>query len=153
MLTCTWLVLTVYVFMGVCDLTNGVPHTLTFDNLVMFTSCTLTCIQWCGWHVLLQIHWPQALPRGVTFAELKDEHYLGYSEERIADTWKVNMLHITNDMLICYYREWRNVLLRAWLKALAYPTSPSKRLRTCWRQQKLYQQLIKVNLFTIYRIV
>ena len=42
-----------------------------------------------------QIHWPQALPRGVTFAELKDEHYLGYSEERIADTWKVS----TNDTL------------------------------------------------------
>lgn len=43
---------------------------------------------------LLQIHWPQALPRGVTFAEMKDEHYLGYSEERIADTWKVSSCRV-----------------------------------------------------------
>ena len=53
--------------------------------------CHSVCVD-----ILLQIHWPQALPKGVAFAfaDFKDEHYLGYSEERIADTWKVNMSHV-----------------------------------------------------------
>lgn len=37
---------------------------------------------------LYLIHWPQALPKGVAFADFTDEHYLGYNEETIADTWK-----------------------------------------------------------------
>ena len=104
---------------------------------LVFTSYVLTSdLTVCGvhhvLHVLLQIHWPQALPKGVAFADFKDEHYLGYSEETIADTWKVNIMLVLSTVLIeMCCREWRNVLLRAWPKALAYPTSPSKRQRTC----------------------
>ena len=56
---------------------------------LVYTVCVTVCVD-----ILFQIHWPQALPKGVAFADFKDEHYLGYSEERIADTWKVNMSHV-----------------------------------------------------------
>ena len=73
MLTSIWLVYTVYV-----------TGCLQWDNMIL--SIDLYNLYGC---ILFQIHWPQALPRGVAFADFKDEHYLGYSEERIADTWKV----------------------------------------------------------------
>ena len=98
---------------------------------------------------LLQIHWPHALPRGVTFKDFKDEHFLGYSKERIADTRKVscylyNLFRTRKCCGVVYawwmrecIRGWRSALLRGWPRALGVSNLTIKKTENLLKTAKI----------------
>ena len=108
----------VCIYLSVSFLSSHLCVYLYICTYCVHVSCVHLCVCVCNhfYTIFPQIHWPQALPRGVTFAEFTDEHYLGYSEERIADTWKVSNkwlpLIFCTMFGIIHCRVWRSVLIR-----------------------------------------
>lgn len=71
---------------GQCDLCRNGDHAP--DDIVPACQLTLKNLQ-LEYLDLYLMHWPLAQKKGVKLADLTDEENFGYTEEDVAETWKV----------------------------------------------------------------